>query len=1064
MKQSPHSFPVHWRSNRAVATLFFLLLAFAGFLAVSARADDQRWVISGHVPEIVSQLQPVGEIDPSQHLHLAIGLASRDEQGLETFLEQIYTPGSTNFHHYLKPDEFTARFGPTADDYKAAIAFAQANGLNVALQHSNRVVLDVEGAASDVEKALQVKLHLYQHPIEDRTFFAPDTEPSVPAGLPVLHITGLNNYMRPSPKHHRRTDVESNAESNAGTAPGGQLWGNDFRNAYVPGTTLTGAGQSVGLLEFEGYYPSDITAYEDAIGMSSYNRPNLVVVPLQGGATPADGGDNGEECSIDIEMAVAMAPGLANVYVFEDGASGNGNSYFDDILEEMVYYTNVLQFSCSWGGTAEADPTSEVLFKQMAAQGQSFIDASGDQGAFVGPIVFPSDSPSITQVGGTTLTVGSAPSSPWQSEVVWSWDSGATVSAEDAESSSGGISTYYSIPTWQSGISMTANHGSTTMRNTPDVAANADNVYIYSDDGSAAGQWGGTSCAAPLWASLTAMMNEQAVANKVPPVGFLNPTLYALASSAGYTEYFHDITSGNNTWKGSPNKFRAVAGYDLCCGLGSMRGINLINAVVALAGSETNTYGQPSGTLTVTISPAAAVSAGANWQVDGGLLQKSKSTVPLTVGDHTISFKAIKGWVTPADQTVSIADGTESTVSATYTPAGSLKVIFTPAMLTNAGAQWQVDGGTPQNSGATVTDLAAGVHVVSFIAINGWNTPSNVTVTIRASTLTTVTKAYTLEDLGTYNGLFMTPQTNAATEGMLKNLVVSKSGTYSGRLLLAGGNYSVAGAFNGDGLATNSIGRPAGQGGPLSLALALKWGNSPPTITGSVTGGNGAWVASLTNEIAAGRTASAEYTALLSPGTPPGNGYILITNHAGAFTLSGALADGTAFTQETPVCGLSDVPVYASLRGGSELLIGWMSLASNAPTGNLTWIKQPSASGLYSQGFTNDVSIAGSLWTAPAPHTAPINLPAGLLNFSGGGLTTNVVFNVAVVNDSIVNAGTPANALTGSINPKTGLVKLTFANGSGGKTAATGAALQSTTNAGGFFLGKTSAGSFILQP
>ena len=272
-------------------------------------------------------------------------------------------------------------------------------------------------------------MRTYRHPNDARIFYAPDVEPSLDLGVSVIHIAGLDNYTLPHPKHkHRPLNQSDNATGTAspkeGSAPGGQLWGNDFRDAYVPGTTLTGIGQNLGLLEFEGFYVKDITNYENAIGMTSTNRPQLVIVPVDGGATPQSyDDDNGEECSGDMEMAVSMAPRLNAIYVFEDGLAVT-NPHFDDILESMVTYTNVLQFSCSWGGSTAKDPTSEVLFKQMAAQGQSFYDASGDDGAFVGAVEFPSDSPSITQVGGTTMTDGSAPSYPWNGEVVWDWDSG----------------------------------------------------------------------------------------------------------------------------------------------------------------------------------------------------------------------------------------------------------------------------------------------------------------------------------------------------------------------------------------------------------------------------------------------------------------------------------------------------------------------------------------------------------------------------------------------------------------------------------------------------------------
>lgn len=118
------------------------------------------------------------------------------------------------------------------------------------------------------------------------------------------------------------------------------------------------------------------------------------------------------------------------------------------------------------------------------------------------------------------------------------------------------------------------------MRNFPDVAANADNVYLYYSDGTKEGRWGGTSFAAPLWAGFTALVNQQAAAYGVGPVGFLNPALYALASGTNYADLFHDITTGNDTWRGSPSQFYAAAGYDLCTGLGSINGTNLINALV----------------------------------------------------------------------------------------------------------------------------------------------------------------------------------------------------------------------------------------------------------------------------------------------------------------------------------------------------------------------------------------------------------------------------------------------------------------------------------------------------
>ena len=151
------------------------------------------------------------------------------------------------------------------------------------------------------------------------------------------------------------------------------------------------------------------------------------------------------------------------------------------------------------------------------------------------------------------------------------------------------------------------------------------------------------------------------------------------------------------------------------------------------------------GALQVTINPAGAVSAGAQWQVDGGAFQNSGATVSnLSVGNHTVSFKAVSGWTTPSNQTVAITANNTTTTSGTYTaPAGgSVQVTIAPAGAISAGAQWQVNGGAFQNSGATVGNLTVGNHTVSFKPVSGWTTPSSQTVSVTANNTTTTTGTY----------------------------------------------------------------------------------------------------------------------------------------------------------------------------------------------------------------------------------------------------------------------------------------------------------------------------------
>ena len=547
-------------------------------LATSTSAAE-RQTLRGHVPAAVARLglQPLGRLPATNRLNLAIGLPLRNTNALTRLLHDLYDPASPQFRRYLTPEQFTAQFGPTRQDYEAVRQFARKFGLDITATHGNRVLLDVAGQVADLEKAFQIKLNTYPHPTEARQFYAPDVEPSVEAGLAVLDISGLNNYSIPRPAAHRAS-VTSAVRPALGSGLSGNFMGKDFRNAYVPGVTLTGAGQMVGLLEFPGFYAGDIRTYETMAGLP--NVP-IQVVLLDGFNGIPVLGDTGE-CSLDIEMAISMAPGLSSEVVFEAGPTG----VFNDILNAMVAHPQIRQFSSSWGCFPKS-ATSDNIFQQMAVQGQSFFQASGDGDSWVNNVLLPTvfalfwpvDDPYVTSVGGTSLTMNGSGAS-YASEQVWNdgnippgWEGSGYLG------SGGGISASYPIPSWQKGLDMSANRGSTTKRNFPDVAMAADLSFVIVADGSVQTGYGGTSFAAPLWAGFMALVNQEAAAHGQPPVGFLNPALYAIGQSADYTNCLHDITVGNNATATSGGLFPAVPGYDLCTGWGSPNGSNLIYAL-----------------------------------------------------------------------------------------------------------------------------------------------------------------------------------------------------------------------------------------------------------------------------------------------------------------------------------------------------------------------------------------------------------------------------------------------------------------------------------------------------
>lgn len=719
--------------RKIYAGIFFL-----GLFTIASHAAD-RQTLQGLDPAAVSRLQPIGTLPASTNLQLAIGFPLRNKSALTNLLARIYDPSDPQYHHYLTPEQFAREFGPSEQDYQTVAAFAKANGFTVTTTHPNRMLLDVTGSVADIERTLHVVMRVYQHPTEHRTFYAPDTDPSLDLTVPLLRISGLDTYSPPRPRLTAIPLSQTNiALPQSGSGPQGTYMGRDFRAAYVPGSTLTGAGQTVGLLQFDGYTPGDISNYEAVAGLPSVTLSNVLI----GGFNGQPSGNGGEvEVSLDIEMAMSMAPGLSKIILYE----ALNPSPFNDVLNRMVTDNAAKQLSCSWyspGGGP--DPVADQIFQQMAVQGQSFLNASGDFCAWTGQIFFPGESPYITQVGGTTLTTDGA-GGPWLSETVWNWGSSI--------GSGGGISTDYPIPTWQTNVSMAGNQGSTTMRNTPDVALTADNIYVRAD-----GQdfdAGGTSCAAPLWAGFTALVNQQAAAYGDAPPGFLNPAIYQIGLGAGYASAFHDIATGDNTSPISPYKFFAVAGYDLCTGWGTPAGQGLIDLLTQPPpATPPSIITQPQDQTVPTASNAVFVVAATGspvlsyqWSFNGTNIKDATNAllllptvVPDQAGNYSVlitnSFGAVNSsnailTVLPPVPPVIVNQPQDQTV-----PFGGIALFSVTVTGTPPVFQWTFNGNPI--SGATNNPLIvfdvqpsnAGVYAVQVTNLAGATASSNASLSV----------------------------------------------------------------------------------------------------------------------------------------------------------------------------------------------------------------------------------------------------------------------------------------------------------------------------------------------
>lgn len=519
-----------------------------------------------HVPAAIHAGQAVSTqaLHADKQLKLGLVLPLRNEAELDSLIAQLYDPSSPLYHHYLSSKAFTARFEPSQADYDKVVAWAKANNLTITATTANRHIVDVQGKVSDVNRALHVTMRQYQHPTEGRLFFAPDREPTVDLGVQLLHINGLDNYVRPFThmRHRPASSAQSIVTRASGSGPSGNYLPSDIRAAYYGSGSLTGSGQTAAIFSYDGYQSSDLSGYYTATGATDPGVPvnNVLVNGFSGACTnPSTGSSScsdGEQI-LDIANLAGMAPGLTQILFYEGSSAG-------DILNQIASDDTASVISSSWGG-GDFGSSDDSIYKQFQAQGQTFVNASGDAGSYTtSNWAAPSLDPYITDVGATDLTT-SGPGGSWVSETAWADSSGGYLSSAG-----------YAIPSYQqlSGVINSTNKGSTTYRNDPDIAleGNFDNP-TYSNGQLETGV-GGTSYAAPRLAGLIALANQQAASQSVGNIGFLNTALYNFGVGSSYHSYFHDITSGSN------GGFKAVAGFDLVTGWGSPIGPAFISALV----------------------------------------------------------------------------------------------------------------------------------------------------------------------------------------------------------------------------------------------------------------------------------------------------------------------------------------------------------------------------------------------------------------------------------------------------------------------------------------------------
>jgi kumamolisin len=713
MNQSGKSYGV------AVLRGLYVVLCSAMLLFVMGAQAQAQSLLTRHVRQgvVSGEAKFLNRLPETQTLRIDIVLPLRDPAGLEKFLHEVYDPSSPSYRHFLTVPEFTARFGPTQEDYYAVIDYATANGFKVVGGSRDGMDVQVEGSVTSIEAAFNVSMGVYQHPTENRTFYAPDREPAVYLPFPLWHVSGLDNYSIPHPLYQRRNlAVKSNATT--GSGPSASFLGSDMRAAYYEGTALTGTGQNIGLFEYYGYDISDLATYYKNAGQTMTATVTGISTDGTSLSCLASQGCDDTEQILDMTQALGMAPGITTLYVYV----GSTDSA---ILSAMTTDKPLpAQLSCSWGWSPADPSTDDPYYKKMAAQGQTFFVAAGDSDEWTrGNYPYPAEDANVTAVGGTDLTTSSA-GGPWSSEIGWV-DGGGGISPDRI-----------AIPSWQqlSGVINSSNKGSTVYRNGPDVSANANFTYYVCADQEActANEYGGTSFAAPMWAGYMALANQQALLNGNALLGFINPTIYALGLGSGYAADFHDITSGNNG-------FPAVTGYDLDTGWGSPNGSGLINALARTSSGPNFTISASPSSLSVaqgsngTSTIATAVSGGFNSAI---ALSASGQPTTVTVSFNPTSIAAPGSGTSTMTMAVASTTATGTyTITVTGTGGGITQTAAVNLTVTSpANANFTLSA-SPTT--ITVVRGSSGTSTITTAALNGFNSaialsatgqPSGVTV------------------------------------------------------------------------------------------------------------------------------------------------------------------------------------------------------------------------------------------------------------------------------------------------------------------------------------------------
>jgi subtilase family serine protease len=656
-----------------VATLAIPVAALSG-PASPARASTQSFFALADSVSPTTDVITGGYSSPGMQIEVAV--APRDQAGLDNLLDQLYTEGSPLYHKWLPAGQFDARFAPMPATRDAVAQYLAASGLKV-LPSSSPFLVRATGSSLLVSNAFRTSLSTYKDP-RGTTYFSNSSPIMLPDSLAgaAMGVIGLTNTIREhsmsapvevprfnNTQHgqgHKQSSSSScetpyptaqqlyNQVNNGVSFPFGYGGGpgcsgltpsqtNSIYHAPNGGAQDQGAGVTLGLFELSAYQHSDIDTWAHTFYGPGYTPP-LTDVNIDGGPLNPQC-PSGDECppqynnyagdievDADIEAQLSVAPDAQNLIVYNAPNDFTGQTELDEYTAiAKADQADVLSSSwsvCENDVDASYVQAENVIFKQMAAQGQSVFGAAGDTGAWgcirsdgttIVNVLDPPSQPWVTSVGGTSLEsynpgTHSHAHYPNGTETVWNVDSLCNTSSDEGGQTGlfwcaatgaggGGSSQWWGQPSYQTGPGIinsyttyanSTNHctlaaAGTPCREVPDVSMNADEYTPYAEycTGSSSTPYsvcatlgsietvpgwfgiGGTSLSSPLWSAIIA--DRDGYLGK--RTGNANPLLYSLYNSHA-SFYFHDITGAGQTVTNN-GLFPVAPGYDLATGIGT---------------------------------------------------------------------------------------------------------------------------------------------------------------------------------------------------------------------------------------------------------------------------------------------------------------------------------------------------------------------------------------------------------------------------------------------------------------------------------------------------------------